>query len=611
MKSPIVLLLTGLMDDFMRLEPGVKGLDRDLVTIKSRFKHEGYSFLAVALPALCKALDRGLADGKFTCPRHFKRVPKGAIPRIFSGMLCEVFEPFSGLLKQDANLGVLKNLRQILMMFKKIQMPDDSNVSLDRKATTEFFRTDGIARDVILSSRVDHMIGLVSKLVLTDLNSSDLSLASFKHGPGAVKEGLSSNQKWSELVEAIREERFDTELCGYDDFSVILSDLSDRAVVTPSLDRLALFGGATRGIARLITVPKNSTSRRTITIEPLAKQFVQQGLNTVLRDTITRCAVLRNCLALTDQSKNQVLALEGSLTDKWATLDLKSASDLLSLRLVERVFGHHGLFHDHMLGCRSDRIEHSKKVSDLYKFAGMGNALTFPVQSVVFAVICICAILDQEGRKPTYWNVRRASRCIRVFGDDIIVRTQYAHKVVNWIEDVGLKINVDKSFLKGNFKESCGVDAFRGVDITPVYLKHRPDHISMTPSAVASIVETSNHLWFGAYYKASTVLRDFVESYLGTRLPLVSKRSEALGWHTRPDYMTLHKWNRVLHRFETRSVALKTLKRRDQLDGYAALLKFFHVPLLGRPLKHLQETQIRFKHRIASRWVPTVSYGGN
>jgi hypothetical protein len=257
MKSPIVLLLDQLLDDFQRLEPCVKGLERDFITLKLRFKHEGYSFLAVALPALCKSLDRGLTEGKFTCPRYFKKVPKGAIPRIFSGMLCEVFNPLTGHLVEQPNFGVLKNLRQVLLFFKKIQMPDDQNVSLDQKACTEFFRTDAIARDVYLTSRQDHLLGLVSKLVLHDLQKEDPASATYKHGPGAVKEGLSSNQKWSELVETIGNEGIDNEAFGYDDFSVILSDLSDRAVIDESFVSPDLFGGASRGIARLITVPKN------------------------------------------------------------------------------------------------------------------------------------------------------------------------------------------------------------------------------------------------------------------------------------------------------------------------------------------------------------------
>jgi hypothetical protein len=608
MKSPIVLLLESLLDDFSRLEPCVKGLKRDLQTLKSRFKHEGYSFLAIALPTLAKALDRGLDDGKFTCPRNFKRVPGGAIPRIFSGMLCEVFDPFSGLLKDDANLGVVKNLRMILLHFKKIQMPDESNVLLESKAVSEFFRTDGVARDVSFGSQEDHLLERVSRFVLLTLHSRELDDLDFKHGPGAVREGLSSNQKWLELNKAIGNGDLDTESFGYDDFGFALESYQDSANLIDSSTSSTPSNSASRSTSRLITVPKNSTSRRTITIEPLIKQFVQQGLNAYLRQSIGYCRILRNCLDLTDQSLNQKLALEGSITSDWATLDLKSASDLLSLRLVERVFGHHSKFFGAMLSSRSESIEYDNKVVPLYKFAGMGNALTFPVQSVCFAVVCLAAISEFEGRKPTLQGLVRASRHIRIFGDDIIVRKRYAHKVANWLERVGLKINSDKSFLEGNFRESCGLDAFRGVEVTPIYLKHRPVHGQVTPGAVKSIVETSNHLWLNGYYEASTVLKNFVESELGIALPLVSKRSEALGWHTHLDGMTPNRWNHRLHRLETRSVALKALKRSDRLDGWAALLKFFHVPLLGRPLKHLEQTVQRFKHRFSPCWVPTISW---
>lgn len=135
MKSPIVLL-RGLWSDFQRLEPGVKGLDRDLLTIENRFEYEGYGFLAVALPTLCKSLDKGLSEGRFTCPLGFKKVKGGSIPRLFSGMISEVFDPVTGLLKEAPNVGVIANLRQICLFFKKIQLPDSSNILLEKKAVT-------------------------------------------------------------------------------------------------------------------------------------------------------------------------------------------------------------------------------------------------------------------------------------------------------------------------------------------------------------------------------------------------------------------------------------------------------------------------------------------
>lgn len=604
MKS-LIVLLESLLDDFQRLEPGVQGLDRDIHTIKRRFKQEGYGFFTVALPTLGKALEQGLSTGRLTCPRGFKTIPKGTIPRIFSGMFSEVFDPSTGLLHATPNTGVIKNLRQVLMLCKKMALDEESDVLLDAKAKRSFYQTDEIARQVEIPDRIAHMIGLVSRLVLPNLDSQDFGMANYKHGPGAVYEGLSSNQKWSKLFDGIREDAFDTGLFGYEMFAIDLKDVSKRVATTLSrLDQSTLGDVASRSSARLISVPKNSTARRTITIEPLLKQFCQQGLNTVLRDNISKCAVLSNCLALTDQSKNQQLALEGSLYGNWATIDLKSASDLMSQKLVKLVFGSKEAFYSLMMESRSSHVDTKEKTYELAKFAGMGNALTFPVQSVVFAILGICSILDYAGRKPTWGSVRRASRRLRVYGDDIIIDTKYAHQVVSWLEQCGLKVNTDKSFLGGYFKESCGVDAFKGVDVTPLYLRHRPDNASTEPSALKSLVEFSNHMWLNCYYKTATVVRDEVEERLKTSLPLVSQTSAGLGWHSRLDGVEPQKWNRFLHRFETSTYVLEPLKRRDRLDGYAALLKFFHVPLLGRAKDHLEKSAIRFKLRIRRKWVP-------
>jgi hypothetical protein len=528
-------------------------------------------------------------------------------------MFCEVFDRVTGELREDAKSDVIKCLREGLYLFKKTQMPSLEEEVLHQKAVAEFFRCDEIAYRYILPDRENHLIGLVAKIALGTLSSEGIELGQFKHGPGAVEEGYSANQKWSALSDSVKNAEFDLDSYGYADFSVVLSDLSERAIVSDSKDQVFLQTGVSRSTARLITVPKNSTSRRTITVEPMLNQFVQQGLNIILRAEIERSKILGNCLALTDQSKNQQLALEGSLYGNWATIDLKSASDLLNIPLVESVFRHNGPFLDHMMDCRSKYIScpgvtnvgNKSKKQILGKFAGMGNALTFPVQSVCFAVVAMAAILDAKGIKPSYWNVRRASRLIRVYGDDIIVDTRYAHQVCDWLEKVGLQVNLNKSFLVGNFKESCGVDAWKGVDVTPIYLRSRPDSQSTEPSVIGGLVATSNQAWMRGLYEFSTDLASEVEDRLGIGLPLVGQNSGSLGWHSRLDAANPTRWNRDLQAFETRALSLIPLKRKDRLDGYAALLKFFHVPLLGRGHDHLEKSPIRYKLRMALTWVPT------
>lgn len=636
MKSPVDLLRC-LFLDLKRNEPGVRCLERDLITLEFRFKHEGLSFVTKTLPALGDALDRGLADGWFRCPSNFKK--KGALPLFLGGLLRKVFEASTGRLKDSPNTRIVKSLREILRVFKKATVSTHDEESLHRAAVQGFFECDASIPDT-LPDRETHMLKLIAKVILKDLGNFDPSEIQPKHGPGTVAEKLTPNQKWMGVWDSVISG--DLNDYGFDMYSCRFQP--GPYMQTPVV-RNSDSSYARSGIAKVLSVPKNSTSRRTITAEPLIRQYVQQGLNTVLRESISKCSVLSQCLSLTDQSKNQHLAMEGSRTGLWATIDLSSASDLLSRKLVDVVFGEHELFHEHMYRCRSPNATDGKNSVELRKFAGMGNALTFPVQSVVFATIAIAAILDYDGLYPTYGRIKRAARLVRVFGDDIIVPNSRACQVVTWLESLGLRVNRNKSFWTGLFRESCGVDAFMGVDVTPVYLKTSLDFLSTEPSDIASHISASNHCWNRGLYETAIYLQKQVEEALGRPLPLVRADSPSLGWHTRPNHSTISKWNGALQRFEFVGLQLRPVKRRDVVGGYAALLSsltslamrgsrtglsrgrrilfrnyipggsvfqetelpgdLFDVFSVGKPTSSLVDSAIRFRSRIVWRGMPS------
>jgi hypothetical protein len=596
LKSPIDLLQS-LLIDFSRLEPDVKGLDRDVITIKKRYKDEGYGFLTIALPALCDALDRGLADRKFACPNGFKSAVGGTIPRFLSGMFCKVFDTESGNLLDTPHEGIVKCLREVLRIYKKLALATDQETYLDRKAKDEFFKNDEVCdRALELSPTRLFILDRVCRYILPNIDSFDERELKGKHGPGAVVEQYTPNQKWQAMTtysSRLDELGFD---CYYG------SDTGVTAIVDSSISSSY---GASSNRARLISVLKNSTSRRTITVEPLVRQFVQQMFNTLLRDHISRCSVLSCSLDLTDQSKNQILALDGSRTGLWSTLDLKSASDLLSVKIVDIVFRHKPRLLAALKDCRSEEVGSSDTIRTLSKYAGMGNATTFPVQSVVFAVLAIAALLEGLHKFPSFRNVRAVARSVRVYGDDIIVPSAQAHLVMDWITSAGLAVNTRKSFTTGNFRESCGVDAYRGIDVTPLYVRFRPDQVSKKePNTISHYVSLANQAWLRGLYVLGTYFQSVVENCLRRQLPLVSKECGLLGLHTHQGAQEFHRWNPVLQRPETKGFQQVSLKRRDKLDGYAALLKFFHVPLLGRDRDHLQKSPVRFSSRIVQRWVP-------
>jgi len=629
MKSPVTLL-SSFFDDVKRLEPSVKGTDRDIITIGSRFENEGYGFLSVALTALCDALDKGLSLGCFTCPTNFSKVRGGALPKFLSGLLCEVFDTKTGHLLEQPNVGVVKCLREGLRMFKKVQLTANRSKKLEKQAVAKFVETDDYITRFIPCARKVSFLRAVSKVVLHDLDDFEVDEILYKHGPGGVAEKLKANRKWVSLREGLRNDSSLAFLLGFD--SQILSDRGGYDLAT-SYSGLPLFESyefhknssqhhTTSGIAKLLVVPKDATSLRTITAEPVVKQFFQQGLNTHLRDKISRCGVLSLCLALTDQSENQKLALEGSLNDKYSTLDLSSASDLLSTNVVCDAFHTRTRFLNLAFMSRSAFVDTGTSgIIELQKFAGMGNALTFPVQSVVFALLAICGILELEGREPSYVNVKRAARRVRVFGDDIIVDTSSSHSVVEWLTSFGLKVNQKKSFLGGFFKESCGVDAYKGYDVTPVYVRHEPFFTGWDPSKLSSLVSTCNQFWMRGLYKTSDTLRRTIEGLI--KLPLVSRNSASIGWHSRVDTSIAQKWDEKLQRLVFRGYVVESCKQDDNIvDDSAALLKSLvtakvrdsrlsDIDKYGRQArvysiddKHLERSVARFKTRIRPRWVP-------
>lgn len=121
-------ILRSLLADVNRLRPGTKGLGRDLVTLEARLEHEGVGFLAVTLGTLGKALDKGLADGTFSCPLSFKRAKGSKIPLLYSGVLGDVFNPSTGELdrSRDCREDVFI-LRQLLYFLAEVRDGCSSN----------------------------------------------------------------------------------------------------------------------------------------------------------------------------------------------------------------------------------------------------------------------------------------------------------------------------------------------------------------------------------------------------------------------------------------------------------------------------------------------------
>jgi len=75
--------------------------ERDLITIRSRFRNEGLSFLTITLPNFCQAFERSLEEGQVT-HREFQgwKFTK-SLPSFLKGLTCLVFDLATGGILTD------------------------------------------------------------------------------------------------------------------------------------------------------------------------------------------------------------------------------------------------------------------------------------------------------------------------------------------------------------------------------------------------------------------------------------------------------------------------------------------------------------------------------
>lgn len=196
-------------------------------------------------------------------------------------------------------------------------------------------------------------------------------------------------------------------------------------------------------------VPKNAKTHRSIVKEPSLNTMVQLALGDYMARRLHAFGI-----DIKNQDINKGLAREGSLTGDLSTLDLSSASDMISLEIVHELLPAEWAF---MLAtCRSEKVTLGRETVTLEKFSSMGNGYTFPLETLIFWALASSASEDNFAS---------------VYGDDIVVGTPSVNRVMRILEVCGFEINQKKSYWTGSFRESCGGDFLRGIDIRPYYHK--------------------------------------------------------------------------------------------------------------------------------------------
>lgn len=212
-------------------------------------------------------------------------------------------------------------------------------------------------------------------------------------------------------------------------------------------------------------VPKNRDTLRTICTEPSLNMFAQLGLGALLEDR------LRSFYGIdfsVQQGRNAELARLGSIDGAIDTIDLESASDSLSLKMLETILP--DWVFETLLMYRSPATRVRGERVKLNMISTMGNGTTFPLQTIIFSC-AVQAVAKQAGvslsRADLSWSVWG------VFGDDIACPCFITERLVRLLNILGFQVNREKSFTDRylTFRESCGSDYFRGQNVRGVYIK--------------------------------------------------------------------------------------------------------------------------------------------
>jgi hypothetical protein len=537
---------------------------RDIETALARFEEEGIPFLTVTLPSYCAAFEEALRVGSISSVPFPNFRKRGGYPLFLGGMLRMVFNPEGGAVREDASADAVQAVRQVTSFLGKIfqvcsERYQKRSVEAYITCEKELESQQSISADYLdrLGNVAVRYFGSILTGVDQDLFRNELVPG---HGPGSTADGMYGNQKydlrgWSDNLEPLMPSA-----------DYLIPNSRHHAV----LDDVQFFEPGTEPPVKVVLVPKTARKARVIAMEPSWKQYAQQAL---LRSFAERMAG-DPVVDISDQSGNQLLAQLGSLDGSFATLDMSEASDRVTVEVVRAVFRRTPLLLQALLAVRSGTASlPCGDIIPLRKYASMGSAVCFPVQTIVFATVVLDAVeqaVNSSSRLDL--STRQIRACVRVFGDDIVVSTPFVHHAIDSLNQIGMRLNPHKSFWTGKFRESCGGDFFRGLDVTYAKLRQLPPRSRRDASGVLSLIAFRNHLYERGFWKTAGRIDDLVR-HLGLPLPIVEKTSPVMG-----RYSCCFAWRgeRIHPSYQSplvKGVVVKTRSPKSESSDVGRLLK--------------------------------------
>lgn len=528
----------------------------DCLHVARQYKAKGLTYFTKVLPTLGKAIDALLLGDS---DEFFKLLPvkEGLVNPFLRGIVEQVVLPDGTLILTDSGARAVKILRQLTFLFYKLELPYESRVKAEMLETfievdrslplfyerkryddipsaeihktyetyAEIFGTTYWDAERTILDQSDQEFSAIRYLVRRVLSPVDPRTFRGRHGPGAVSTGERGVEK--RLLN-----RYYSTLRGwtsYDETYLYNLNAVDFMLTPDGLD----IEEPKYGSAKIVFVPKDSRGPRIISCEPLELQWIQQGLMTLMVERMESFWLTKGHVNFTDQNINRQLALKSSLTQELCTLDMKEASDRVSVAHIERYFPH--TWQEALMASRSyvTRLPNGKVLS-MKKFAPMGSAVCFPTEALLFWAISVASIYVKRisalgkplsGCQLDLKQLRDAAATMYVYGDDLICEREDRAVVEQALERHSLVVNKNKSCSTGFFRESCGLDAFLGVEVQPVRFKRTlKSSCHLTPTELASAIAVSNRLW----QSECCYTADIIETHLQKRrVPIPYRDSES------------------------------------------------------------------------------------
>lgn len=213
-------------------------------------------------------------------------------------------------------------------------------------------------------------------------------------------------------------------------------------------------------------VPKKFDSLRGITLNTLIGTFISGAIGNVMAKRLKDYGL--NIKKL--QEKHGVYARIFSNTRTHATADLSLASQSITKQHIDCLFSV-----DWADAMEEGRIKLINLAGDVHRtptYAGMGIGFTFPLQTILFY-----SLLE------AIRTLTKTQGFVSVYGDDLVYPRRIHRYVSAILPRLNFILNEDKTYVEENFRESCGSDFYRGVDVRPFSYEGRYREHSRTSHA--------------------------------------------------------------------------------------------------------------------------------